>query len=369
MAPFRHYADDLRERFGVESEEETSNCLKSKIRKIKDFDGDVIIITTENPCRSDEVLDFFIEADRVRGKSCQAKLVFFDYTDGNESMFWEILPYCDLFLKQYLHRDLKKYRETFHGGSELIHYFVESGEVGNSIEEEVWTNLFQSQLDEKYLHKVKLGWNFGLWLRLMRVAEGKVSSTLWVKDKLHKRLATLAGRLADQASVKRGGPEKPIDVYCRATLYKGWTKQHRIKAMRLLNEIEGDYNIVSSQNNVGFSEYYREMENSKIFVSPSGWCEYTPKDYEAMIFRTLLIKPDCEHIDTEPNVLIPNETYVPVAWDFSDLQEKVVELLENPNELNRIATNGQEAILSYYREKKFLDKFEEILTDLDLKKT
>ena len=108
------------------------------------------------------------------------------------------------------------------------------------------------------------------------------------------------------------------------------------------------------------------MENSKIFVCPAGWCEYTPKDYEAMLMGAMLIKPSVEHISTEPNVLVPNETYVPVKWDMSDLNEKCIYYLENPRERERIVNNARKAISEYYADRKFLDKLEEILIKLDL---
>ena len=134
----------------------------------------------------------------------------------------------------------------------------------------------------------------------------------------------------------------------------------------LLNQLPEKYNVISSVEKVGFSEYYREMRRSKIFVSPSGWCEYTPKDYEAMYFRALLIKPCVEHIDTHPDILFPNETYVPVKWDLSDLNEKVQYYLENPVEWKRITDNAHEAFVGYFERKEFLGKVNEIISLMGL---
>jgi hypothetical protein len=35
------------------------------------------------------------------------------------------------------------------------------------------------------------------------------------------------------------------------------------------------------------------------------------------------------HLRSNPFPYIPNETYVPVKWDYSDLNEKIMTLLEN----------------------------------------
>jgi glycosyltransferase involved in cell wall biosynthesis len=162
------------------------------------------------------------------------------------------------------------------------------------------------------------------------------------------------------------GEEKPIDVYCRATLYKGWTRAHRTEVIERLNRLPKPFRVVSSVEKVGFSEYYREMRRSKIFVSPSGWCELTPKDYEAMYFGALLVKPCVEHIDTHPDILFADDTYVPVKWDLSDLEEKCQYYLEHPEERRRIAGNAREAFVGYFERKEFLDKAGEVLDFLGL---
>lgn len=363
LYPFKHYAAELRERFGLETTEIVSNDLKDKIEAIRNFDGELILFSVPWDFGTEGVLDFVIEANRLKKN---AKLVLFDYLDGNESRFWAVMPHIDLYLKQYLHRDMEKYQQTFIGASEFVQFQVESGRVEDSIQSEVWTHLFQSNLDRSEYHKVMLGWNFGLWQRLINLAEGRGDRVLWAKDRLHKRLATLARQGGDVIREKLSGVEKPIDVFCRATLYKGWTRAHRTEVIDLLNQLPESYRVVSSVEKVGFSEYYREMNLSKIFVSPSGWCEYTPKDYEAMYFRALLIKPSVEHIETHPDILHPNETYVPVKWDLSDLNDKVQFYLENPAEWTRITDNAHRAFTGYFERKLFVYKMAEIMNYLGL---
>ena len=110
MYPFTHYANELKARFGVETTEIVSNDLKEKIEAIKGFDGELILFSVPWDFGTEGVLDFVIEANR-RLKS-KAKLVLFDYLDGNESRFWSVMPHVDLYLKQYLHRDMDKYQRA-----------------------------------------------------------------------------------------------------------------------------------------------------------------------------------------------------------------------------------------------------------------
>jgi len=363
MYPFNHYAEQLKARFDMHTTEIVSDDLKEKIEAIKNFDGELIMFSVPWDFGTEGVLDFVMEASRLKK---QAKLVLFDYLDGNESRFWSVMPHVDLYLKQYLHRDMDKYQNRYLGASEFIQFQVESGRVENSIQSEVWTNLFQSQLDRTYYPKVMLGWNFGLWQRMIHLAEGNAAKVLWAKDRLDKRMVTLAKQGVDYLMQKSTGEKKPIDVFCRATLYKGWTRAHRKEVIETLNQLPTHYRVISSIEKVGFSEYYREMARSKIFVSPSGWCEYTPKDYEAMYFGALLIKPSVEHIDTHPDICFPNETYVPVKWDLSDLKEKCQYYLEHSEERQRITENARRAYVEYFEQSVFLDKMEEILDKLNL---
>ncbi len=362
MYPFIHYKDDLEARFGFTSEEIVSNDLKEKIRAIKKFDGDLLFINTPHRLAREATEDFYIEVNKIKGN---AKVVHFDYGDGHQSMQFESVPYVDLFLKQYINRDMSDYEKKYIGGSQITDYFVKNG-LEESITNEIWTNMFQSQILPEDYHKLLVGWNFGLWKRLIYLAEGRESFVLWAKDKKHKRIFSLMRTVRDDILRKINKVDKPIDVYCRAALYKGWTKMHREKAIAVCNDLPSTYNVVSSIKKVGFSDYYREMRNSRIFVSPSGWCEYTPKDYEAMYFGALLIKPCVEHIDTVPDILIPDETYVSVKWDLSDLKEKCIYYLEHEDERLKIVENARKAFVNYYESKMFLDKIEEILSKLDL---
>ncbi|MEE4239135.1 MAG: glycosyltransferase [Anderseniella sp.] len=359
LYPFIHYADSLHSRFGLKSKELISDDIQEKFRQACAFDGDLIVISVPWDTDRHKLNDFYRE---LRHKRPEQKIAHFDYADGNQSPFFGIMPYIDVYLKQYLNTDWKDYEQRFLGGSKFIEYLVQIGLAEDSILSEVWTDLFQSQLAPEYYPKLMLGWNFGLWKRMIYLAEGKKDIVLLGKDKPH-RFAKAKAKAAIDAMRQR---KKSIDVYCRATLYKGWTRKHRENTISTLNELPDSYNVVSSTGKVSFSEYYREMSQSRIFVSPSGWCEYTPKDYEAMYFGALLMKPSVEHIKTEPDVLVAGETYVPLKWDMSDMLEQCSYFLDNEEERARIAENARNAYVDYYREQRLVDHIGTILQRLEL---
>ena len=57
-------------------------------------------------------------------------------------------------------------------------------------------------------------------------------------------------------------------------------------------------------------EYLEKLWKSKLALSPFGQGEICYRDFEAMQFGTLLVKPDQSKITTFPNPYIENETYI-----------------------------------------------------------
>ena len=57
----------------------------------------------------------------------------------------------------------------------------------------------------------------------------------------------------------------------------------------------------------------------------------------------LLVKPSMEHLDIFPDIYKLGETYVPVSWNLSDLNETFDTILSNYNLYKQIASNGQES--------------------------
>ena len=68
-------------------------------------------------------------------------------------------------------------------------------------------------------------------------------------------------------------------------------------------------------------EYEREGKRAKAILSPFGWGEVCGRDFEAFVYGAIMIKMSMSHCYTFPDAYQENLTYVPVKWDFSDLDE------------------------------------------------
>jgi spore maturation protein CgeB len=91
------------------------------------------------------------------------------------------------------------------------------------------------------------------------------------------------------------------------------------------------------------------MMRSKIIISPFGFGEICFRDFEAVCCGCLLVKPRMDHVRTKPDIFLPEETYVPIAWDCSDLAEKTAWYLSHPANAQRIAATARERLVEYYR--------------------
>jgi hypothetical protein len=87
-------------------------------------------------------------------------------------------------------------------------------------------------------------------------------------------------------------------------------------------------------------DYFEEMRNAKISVSPFGVGEFCYRDYESIVCGATLLKPDMSHLETWPDFYKDNETYIAHKWDLSDLNEKIDFLLNNDDYRLNIAENA-----------------------------
>lgn len=80
-----------------------------------------------------------------------------------------------------------------------------------------------------------------------------------------------------------------------------------------------------------YNEFIDILKRSKYTLSPFGMGEVCFRDFECMMYGSLLLKPTMEKVRTIPNIYIPYETYIPLEIDYSDLEDKLNWLEQHPN--------------------------------------
>jgi len=159
---------------------------------------------------------------------------------------------------------------------------------------------------------------------------------------------------------------RSLDLHARIAV-KGtpWYSQMRQEAFDLVAKQEGRLKV-ACRGRVGRDEYFKELFDSKLCFSPFGYGEVCWRDFEAMFTGSLLLKPDMSHLNGYPEAFIPGETYVPLAWDLSDFEEKVAYYLAHPDERERIARNAFELLQQYFQHRRFLEDVLPLLRRLGL---
>ncbi len=267
--------------------------------------------------RPDYVIDWL---DKF--KKSKIKLFYCDNYDSTAPIKKEVLPYIDFYLKNMLLKDRALYKNIFYGGR--IHTDFYNRQFGINDKNILYSD---SIPEEDYTNKIKVSWNYGL------ANYGFVG----------RRIAGLYAKLPFKFFLNSPQffqkPEKlrSNDVFCRiSTNYSRETVAfHRLL---LKKKLEENFDI----GKVSIYKYIQEIKNSKIVISPFGWGEFSLRDFETFISGGILIKPDMEHLETYPNFYIPNETFIPFKWDFSDINEIIHDTISNYKYRIDIAKNAQE---------------------------
>jgi hypothetical protein len=104
---------------------------------------------------------------------------------------------------------------------------------------------------------------------------------------------------------------------------------------------------------VTLPRFIAEMKRSKLVFSPFGYGEVCWRDYEAVMTGAVLLKPDMGHVQTDPDIFVPWETYVPVAWDLSDFEATVRRVVGDEGLRSRIARQAFDLLHGWLKSDQF----------------
>lgn len=266
--------------------------------------------------RGDEIRKFLTKAKRE-----VKKLIWFDANDSTGTTHFPIISFVDVFVKKQILKDL-----DYYAGNE--------SELKNT---RIWTdpqapNKKFSPCPPDQIHKIKLGWNIAYFdYRNFRL-----------HHQLRKYLSYFISYNLFPIQYTPASTKRDFDLTFRGTINYNSPNaiaDQRTKVLELFKTLP--YKIATG-GAVDRSKYLSELRASKITISPFGYGEVCFRDFEAFISGSLLLKPSMEHLQTFPNLFVPDETYVSVNWNLDNLEEKLDDLLSNYNRYQEIAANGQD---------------------------
>lgn len=236
----------------------------------------------------------------------QAKIAFMDwYAPLHIRPAMVANEYIDLYIKKHSYRDFSVYNKPTIGDTNLSDYYAQRHHL----------NLpsMQFTASEGLEDKMTLWSNFGFSPQMMDLFLGDFKYQNDRSIDLHARLAV-----------------NGVD----------WYKSMRQESKKAVDNLSIPNLNIAANGRVKRYKFVQEMTQSKLCFSPFGYGEVCWRDYESFATGALLLKPNMDHLMVDPDIFIPNETYISLEWDLSDFEDKIKEYYQNPKECERIAKNA-----------------------------
>lgn len=295
--PFHHYAKDLKRLYGAQVREiDISSVLSGEPAKA--MGANVVAFQTPFDIEDEKLWRLL---DRLNHDHPKARMVYLDWSAPTDLRNAERLDkYIDVYVKKHVLRNRLEYSQSTIGETNLSDFYSRRFGVDAPI------RLFNVTPD--FLRKLVVGPSFA-------TAPGILPNLLGSPPPL--------------------GP-RPIDLHARfAVGGTAWYQLMRAEAEAALSQVSDL--VVIKGNSVGLARFLVEMQSTKIVFSPFGYGEVCWRDYEAVMAGAVLLKPDMSHIETNPDIFVPWETYVPLKWDLSDFDDCVRQLVTDTQLRHRIS--------------------------------
>ena len=251
----------------------------------------------------------------IRAARPDLKIAYFDWFAPTDIRFAErVDPWVDYYVKKALLRDRAQHIVPTVGHTILDDHYADRFGLPNP--PIAW------DLPPSILGKLVLGPSFSTGPSLIGLFEGR--------------------------DAPPDGP-RPIDLHARiAVRGSPWYSAMRRESRDAVTSLFPDLRV-ASEGLVPKAEFMREMEQSKLCFSPFGYGEICWRDFEAIATGAVVIKQDMSHLESDPDIYLPFETYIPVKWDLSDLDERVRAALADPAGTRRIAERAFTVVRDHLR--------------------
>ena len=260
-------------------------------------------------------------------KTKEYKLIFADTADNSGQLKTDFLSFVDIYWKGQILKNVNEYMNPHYGGRLFTNFYKKRFNIQDKNKQ-----ISEPVKNKDLLNKIQICWNMGL------CDHGRYAH---IKQKLYS-IFKFNFFINNTKNFFLPDKKRNRNISCRiGTKYERETVSfQRIKISELLEKY-----IDTSK--LSRFKYLNELSNSKYIISPFGWGELCPRDFETFINGGLLIKPDMKTINTWPNWYVSNKTYLSFDWDLINFRNKVKIALKNYKKLKEIAVNAQREYLYY----------------------
>lgn len=313
LNPFFFYAEQIRSQFDLHIRAVPANALSHcELRN-----ADLVCLQTEFNLSETEMDALFAQ---IRQHHPSANIVYFDwFAPLDLRLAQQLHPHIDLYVKRQIFSDLQKYHQPTIGDTNLMDHYCRRFQLQEP------EQFFP--VPEEFFGKLVLGPGLFTGNYLLRAFHENQYDDRQKNIDLHARL---------------GGKGTP------------WYTAMRNEAAEACRNLRGLE--IRQGGGINKQQYFAELAQSKLCFSPFGYGEVCWRDFEAIRAGALLLKPDMSHLRTEPDIYRNGETYVSIAWDYSDLQEKADFYARHEGERRRIVDNARQVMHDYIHNQGFLQQ-------------
>ncbi|TVR19337.1 MAG: hypothetical protein EA391_00925 [Balneolaceae bacterium] len=257
-------------------------------------------------------------------------VIFLDDSAGADSTHFEIIDSIDIYFKAKLLINHETYHKKIYGRQIFSDFYHTKFGIKDSKEK-----IRQPILNAKSLDKLKLAFNlgYGFYPKPPPRSLKRIYGYLLARGNIFKNMKPFFvenhEKIIKKLSSKVNFSSKELAISSRfrhKNLPKTIGYQRKIFENLVINDSRFKTGIISPDL------YEKELQSVLATLSPFGFGEVCVRDFECVLNGSILIKPDMSHMKTFPNIYYPNETYIPIKWDGSDLIEKIDHMFTNPKE-------------------------------------
>ena len=265
------------------------------------------------------------------------------YFDNEASLYinHKIYDYVDFYLKSKLPKDINYYKKKYYGLRSYTDFYYTNFNVKDNNEK------YSQTIEDSNTKKNILGWNNGICdYSLYSNIKRKLFSYSKIKYLLNFKLKYIKKTNKISARISQSYDRETIS-FQRKYILKNFEDKFKTERLKKI-------------------DYFKELETSHASLSPFGWGEICYRDFEIFLTKSMLIKPNMDHINTWPNYYVNNETYLNFNWNFDNFEE-VINKVEDLKYCENIATNGHNRFMSYFTNEgknEFFNHFKKIIKKL-----
>ena len=268
-------------------------------------------------------------------------LIWYDMRDSSGTTQFDVLPYVNFYLKKQFLKNKELYKKKLVHDRIYCEYYNNSNYKKNDSITEI---SFQC-LDFNYIDKLVLGWNIGIKHFYNYLENSRLTYVLSRLDLSNYLKYTL-----DFYSFEN---ERHQLINCELGRHVKQIKdrkiiiQQRYLLLENLKKLKYEGLFIPQKNK---KNYFQKLIDCKLVLGAFGLGEICNREFEATRLGASFATGNMNHLETWPNIYIPNITYLPLDWDMGNLKDVIDEVTSDDKLRKKLTSNSQNILRNAFND-------------------